>query len=224
MKTWTNDELIYAVSTSISMRQTLEKLNFPALGCYYTFFKKKISQMGIDTTHWIKSKPQNYIKKKPLEEILNYSDASVVRRRILQDKIFDYKCSICSINEWQDKKLTLQLDHIDGNNKNHSLENLRLLCPNCHSQTDTYTGRNAKRSRKVNKCGCGKEILIKSNSCIKCFKGRGGGNKNQKTKINWPPIEILLERLKTTPYTTLGKELGVSDNAIRKRIKNHSNI
>jgi hypothetical protein len=58
------------------------------------------------------------------------------------------ECSICFISEWQGKKLTLELDHIDGNNLNNDFVNLRLLCPNCHSQTKTWRGRN-KNSGKL---------------------------------------------------------------------------
>lgn len=55
-------------------------------------------------------------------------------------------CAICAISQWQDKPLTLHLDHIDGNHRNNSIENLRMICPNCHSQTDTYCNANIKSS------------------------------------------------------------------------------
>jgi 5-methylcytosine-specific restriction endonuclease McrA len=57
----------------------------------------------------------------------------------------EYKCQCCGISEWLDKPISLQLDHINGINNDHRIENLRFLCPNCHSQTDTYAGKNIGR-------------------------------------------------------------------------------
>lgn len=65
-----------------------------------------------------------------------------LKKRILKEKVLENKCNICGITEWNKKEISLQLDHIDGNGHNHRLENLRLICPNCHSQTDTYCGKN----------------------------------------------------------------------------------
>lgn len=58
-----------------------------------------------------------------------------------------YKCSCCSIIEWNNKAIVLEIDHIDGNSENNRPENLRFICPNCHSQTDTYKGKNVGKGR-----------------------------------------------------------------------------
>jgi hypothetical protein len=65
-----------------------------------------------------------------------------LKKRLIKENILENKCSSCGINEWNKKELSLHLDHIDGNNHNHVLSNLRLLCPNCHSQTETWCGKN----------------------------------------------------------------------------------
>lgn len=87
----------------------------------------------------------NYIKFN-LDDILNghhpqYSTGKL-KKRIIKEGILPYECAICKIFKWNNKKIILQLDHIDGNSKNHKLSNLQLLCPNCHSQTDTWCGKN----------------------------------------------------------------------------------
>jgi Zn finger protein HypA/HybF involved in hydrogenase expression len=85
-------------------------------------------------------------KKIELDEILQGMHPTYqtfkLKNRLIKEKVLEYKCSICKINEWNNKQISLHLDHIDGNNHNHRLENLRLLCPNCHSQTNTWCGKN----------------------------------------------------------------------------------
>ena len=82
-----------------------------------------------------------------MEEILvensSYTNRTRLKERLIKEKLLEYKCSICQNNGiWLNKELTLQLDHINGINNDNRIENLRFLCPNCHSQTDTYSGKN----------------------------------------------------------------------------------
>lgn len=70
-----------------------------------------------------------------------------LRNRLIEVGLLEYKCSNCGINEWCNEPVTLELDHKDGDNTNHQLSNLRLMCPNCHSQTATYKSKNKKLKR-----------------------------------------------------------------------------
>ena len=87
----------------------------------------------------------------PLHEILEGKhpqyQTNHLRKRLLNEGLMENKCSECGITEWNNKPIVNELDHIDGVSDNHLTENLRLLCPNCHSQTPTYCGRNIGKNK-----------------------------------------------------------------------------
>jgi len=72
---------------------------------------------------------------------------TMVRKRIQSESLLEYKCLHCGITKWNGVEITLELDHINGNNRDNRLENLRFLCPNCHSLTETFRGRNINSGR-----------------------------------------------------------------------------
>lgn len=82
---------------------------------------------------------------------LNFFNGLLTERSAIKkhlERECGYYCAICKITDWQNKKISLQLDHIDGNAGNNKPENLRLICPNCHSQTETFGSKNKGNGRK----------------------------------------------------------------------------
>ena len=89
---------------------------------------------------------ENDRKKSRETKIKNIKESGIASSKKILIDIFEveYKCLVCGINSWNNKKIVLELDHKDGNNKNNRIENLRLLCPNCHSQTKNFRSKNIK--------------------------------------------------------------------------------
>lgn len=117
-------------------------------GSSVDILKRRIDELGCSTEHFSKHKSEKVLQlRRDLNEILvensSYLNTSSLKQRILKAGLLEYKCALCG-NEgrWQGKNLVLQLDHINGIYNDHRLNNLRFLCPNCHSQTDTYAGKN----------------------------------------------------------------------------------
>ena len=149
---YTKSELINAVSKSTSMRQTLVNLNVSPYGGNYDVLRKAINHFNLDTSHF-KGQAWNKGKKLPAKKALseyliagsNISSYKL-KNRLLQEQVFESKCSSCGNTLWLNQPVPLELDHINGDNKDNRLENLRLLCPNCHALTPTYRSKNRKNA------------------------------------------------------------------------------
>ena len=77
----------------------------------------------------------------------NYVSSHRLKLKLIRDGVKEQRCEICSGTEWMGKPIPLELDHIDGNHHNNDLSNLRVICPNCHAQTDTNSGKNKGKMR-----------------------------------------------------------------------------
>ena len=141
-----DDEFRLIVQTSYSYSECLRKLGLQTKGGSSTdILKKRIQELQCPTDHFsMKNNPncRRYELTEILVEHSTYANISRLKQRLIHEGLLEYKCAICGISEWNGAPLSLQLDHINGINDDHRLENLRFLCPNCHSQTDTYAGKN----------------------------------------------------------------------------------
>lgn len=148
---YSNLDIEKHIKESVSWRQVCLKLNLKYAGGNVQQLKKKAEKLNITYNHF-KGKGWNIgdVAKnaKPIEDCLQNSvfiKPSNLKKKLIKANLLVEKCYACNMGPiWNSKPLVLELDHIDGNSLNNRLENLRLLCPNCHSQTPTFRGRNAK--------------------------------------------------------------------------------
>ena len=216
---WTDEQFIKAVASASNGIEAICLLGLRPLGGNYRTLYKYIKQFGLNTDHWTRRRIIPLNPRIPLAEVLvEYSTYSrwSLRKRLIEDGLLKYQCVMCGIHEWKGRKLSLHLDHINGVNTDNRLENLRFLCPNCHSLTPTYS-RSSNHSLNDNFClSCGAKIsrhAIRCRSCAACACA--------KSKIDWPLLEELVKMVDQTSYSAVGRELGVSDNAVRKHIAKH---
>lgn len=151
---WTDKNmLISATAKSSSIAQLLTNLGISKVGTNYKTAKKWLLHHNIDITHFTSQygKVPNgggkvaTVSRELVFCVDSHVRQSVLRRAVIRYNIFSYECVECYNNGmWNNKQLTLQLDHINGINNDNRVENLRWLCPNCHTQTTTHGGKGHK--------------------------------------------------------------------------------
>jgi len=143
------------------------------------------------------------------------------KKKLIEDGIKDHVCEKCGLSEWLGEPIPIELHHVDGNRFNFDLENLRILCPNCHAKEPNNSGASNKKVRvkkprvlkkKKRYCciTCGAEVSLKNGECVSCaYKKR--------EKADWPDAAALKKLVWDVPMTLIAKNLGVSGKAVAKR-------
>ena len=152
---WPDEQVQAACHEARSVAQVMERLGLdPRRKLGRRDVERRMLEVGVDPMSlpgqgWARATSVAPRYRKPLAELLvagkAISSTHNLKRRLVAEGVFDWRCTLCGVEEWRDQPLSLQLDHMNGDRRDNRLENLRLLCPNCHSQTETFAGRNARR-------------------------------------------------------------------------------
>ncbi|MFJ2832127.1 HNH endonuclease signature motif containing protein [Streptomyces sp. NPDC087263] len=155
---WTRDILEPVVAASASVNEVLRRLGLEVVGGHHTNISRRIKAYCIDTSHFtpvVRTERQRYNQRRRTAEEILTVDTSAHARRVPSSRLkraigelgVAERCALCGIEGvWLGEPLPLEVDHVDGNWRNNRIENLRLLCPNCHSTTDSYRGRGKGRA------------------------------------------------------------------------------
>ena len=152
---YTDEQLRTAVTESTSIRQVLARLGLAQAGGNYAGIKERIQQLGIDASHltgkgWKRGNNTPVVPARALEELLRAGirvQSYKLKQRLFAAELKQRKCEGCQLERWLDRPVPLELDHVNGDPTDNRLENLRILCPNCHAFTKTYRGKKRAKCR-----------------------------------------------------------------------------
>lgn len=226
------EEVEAAAQNANSLKEMMQALGMKLSSGYYKDIHKICRKFDVKPPIY-KNVGQNIVQHKwtpmPTEEWFAngvHRNGRETRKRLVRLGVLD-QCSMCGLGtEWNGLPLALQLDHLNGDSFDNRIENVRILCPNCHTQTDTYGNKRGRRARVY--CACGLQISKNSKSCRKCTI------RSEKTspirvvrspKVAWPSVEEVVKLVKDTNFSKAAVQLGCTDNAIRKfLVRNNINI
>jgi transposase-like protein len=233
---YSESEAREAVAQSFTYTQVLRLLGLCPAGGNAALLKKWLVRWDISTEHFDPSHDRRAgaPAPKPLSEIL--VEGSTYARSNLKARLYDSGlkrpvCELCGQGElWRGKPLALILDHVNGVRDDHRPENLRIVCPNCAATFETHCGRKNRLEPIVRACLlCGSTFRAKyprhrycSSACgTRAPRSSRGVPKPQLRRVERPPYDEFLREIAATSWSAVGRRYGVSDNAIRKWVRQY---
>lgn len=149
---FTDEDLVEAVQIESTLYGVLRRLGYNTNGGMFRYVVSHIKRLGLDTSHfrgqgWSRGLRRPSTRVKPLEEILvegSTAKSGHVRQRLLRAGLKQPRCEMCGLAEWRGDPISLELDHINGDHTDNRLENLRILCSNCHATTENVVREEQK--------------------------------------------------------------------------------
>jgi hypothetical protein len=146
----TEEEFVVAIRSSVSIASALAALGWPESGNARRRLRAYLGLYGVDASHFLGqswSQGRRFPERsRPIDVYLVVDGPRItsheLRQKLIAAGIFDHECATCGGTSWQGRAIPLELEHKNGNRNDNRLENLELLCPNCHALTPTYRGRN----------------------------------------------------------------------------------
>lgn len=215
------DKLIENADKCVNMLDLCHKMGIENVGGEdYKEIKQLAQELGIELRFTYKRNTMcDYHPRIETKDILveksTYRNATKLKNRLIEEGLKEYRCERCKNTEWEGEPIPLQIHHMNGVHTDNRLENIQLLCPNCHSLTDTYAGKNANRKNRT------KHNKIISKKYIR--KDQWLELQEKRWLANHPSKETLCSMFKEVgSFRGVGKLYGVSDKAIVKWFRHYN--
>ena len=214
------------------MTEALRRLGLRPAGGNFQTVKRHAAAWGISFDHFEPNAVRGLRTRqrgRPLREVLvensTYS-RSTLKRRLYAEGVKERRCELCGQDEeWNGRRMSLILDHINGVATDNRIENLQIVCPNCAATLDTHCGRNVRLAGSRQCERCGEPFYPTSTTQRYCSRACGihsPGPRDpqpERRKVERPSYEQLLADLEASNFSAVGRKYGVSDNAVRKWLR-----